>query len=60
MDDRQSIPSSAVLAQKAQFVLGYHQQRAALRAERIAAAANKNATDLPPIDEQLSSEGDAE
>jgi len=60
MDDRQSIPSSAVLAQKAQFVLGYHQQRAALRAERIAAAANRNATDLPPIDEQLSSEGDAE
>lgn len=60
MDDRVSIPSSALLEQKAQFVLGYHQQRAALRAERIAAAANKKATDLPPVDEtSAEAEGDA-
>ncbi|WBB78156.1 type I-C CRISPR-associated protein Cas8c/Csd1 [Micromonospora sp. WMMD882] len=61
----ESIPNSAILAQKAQFVLGYHQQRAALRAERIEAAANKKQTDLPPApDEQpaddSTDQGDAE
>lgn len=44
-----AIPSGAVLTDKAQFILGYHQQRAAMRAERIAAAANKKKTDLPPV-----------
>jgi len=43
-----AIPSVAVLNDKAQFILGYHQQRAQMRAERLAAAANKNTTDLPP------------
>ncbi|TDC37652.1 type I-C CRISPR-associated protein Cas8c/Csd1 [Micromonospora sp. 15K316] len=42
-----TIPSGAVLTDKAQFILGYHQQRAELRAERLAAAANKKKTDLP-------------
>lgn len=52
------IPSSAVLEQKALFILGYHQQRAAMRAERVAAAANKKKTDLPPADDdELSDEG---
>jgi CRISPR-associated protein Csd1 len=37
----------AVITQQAKFILGYHQQRAALRAERIQAAAG-NQTDLPP------------
>ncbi|MFG1886008.1 type I-C CRISPR-associated protein Cas8c/Csd1 [Micromonospora sp. NPDC049102] len=58
---RDSIPSTAVLAQKAQFVLGFHQQRAAMRAERIEAAAKKKNTDLPPAsDDQPTTEGDAE
>lgn len=43
-----AIPSGAVLTDKAQFILGYHQQRAQMRAERLAAAANKKKTDLPP------------
>ncbi|MEV6707736.1 type I-C CRISPR-associated protein Cas8c/Csd1 [Micromonospora wenchangensis] len=43
-----AIPSAAVLTDKAQFILGYHQQRAEMRAERLAAAANKKKTDLPP------------
>jgi CRISPR-associated protein Csd1 len=43
-----AIPGGAVLADKAQFILGYHQQRAEMRAERLAAAANKKKTDLPP------------
>ncbi|WP_329104628.1 type I-C CRISPR-associated protein Cas8c/Csd1 [Micromonospora sp. NBC_01699] len=43
-----AIPSGAVLTDKAEFILGYHQQRADLRAERIAAAASKKKTDLPP------------
>ena len=42
------IPGTAVLTDKAQFILGYHQQRAEMRAERLAAAANKKKTDLPP------------
>jgi CRISPR-associated protein, Csd1 family len=41
------IPSRAVLADKAEFILGYHQQRADMRAERIAAAENRKKTDLP-------------
>jgi CRISPR-associated protein Csd1 len=57
------IPSAAVLTQKAEFILGYHQQRAALRTERIAAARNRAKTDLPPLDEQpettAETEGDA-
>ncbi|MFI6760332.1 type I-C CRISPR-associated protein Cas8c/Csd1 [Micromonospora sp. NPDC050417] len=48
----EKIPSGAVLTDKAEFILGYHQQRADLRAERIAAAANKKKTDLPPEPEQ--------
>ncbi len=47
-DQIEAIPGSAVLTDKAQFILGYHQQRAAMRAERLAAAANKKKTDLPP------------
>ncbi|MFC8848548.1 MULTISPECIES: type I-C CRISPR-associated protein Cas8c/Csd1 [unclassified Micromonospora] len=43
-----TIPSAAVLTDKAQFILGYHQQRAEMRTERLAAAANKKNTDLPP------------
>ncbi|MFV2104801.1 type I-C CRISPR-associated protein Cas8c/Csd1 [Micromonospora sp. LOL_024] len=42
-----AIPTGAVLADKAQFILGYHQQRAEMRTERLAAAANKKKTDLP-------------
>lgn len=42
------IPSGAILSQKAEFILGYHQQRAEMRAERIAAANNKAKSDLPP------------
>jgi CRISPR-associated protein Csd1 len=43
-----AIPAGAVLTDKAQFILGYHQQRAEMRTERLAAAANKKKTDLPP------------
>ncbi|MBC8989121.1 type I-C CRISPR-associated protein Cas8c/Csd1 [Micromonospora chalcea] len=43
-----AIPSQAVLTDKAYFILGYHQQRADMRTERIAASANKKNTDLPP------------
>lgn len=43
-----AIPSGAVLTDKAQFILGYHHQRAELRAERVAAAANQKKIDLPP------------
>lgn len=43
-----AIPNGAVLTDKAQFILGYHQQRAEMRTERLAAAANKKKTDLPP------------
>ncbi|WJK36295.1 type I-C CRISPR-associated protein Cas8c/Csd1 [Solwaraspora sp. WMMA2065] len=50
IDADTSIPSSAMLTQKAAFVLGYHHQRAAMRAERIEAAASKKNTDLPPAD----------
>ncbi|MDG4788678.1 type I-C CRISPR-associated protein Cas8c/Csd1 [Micromonospora sp. WMMD1102] len=60
IDDKKSIPNSGVLAQKALFVLGYHQQRAAMRAERIEAAANKKKSDLPPTDDEQAPEGDAE
>lgn len=60
-----SIPNSAVLAQKAQFVLGYHQQRAAMRAERIEAAAGRRQIDLPPEldddrNDDRTEQGDAE
>jgi CRISPR-associated protein Csd1 len=44
----EAIPSGAMLTDKAQFILGYHQQRAEMRAERLAAAANRKKTDLPP------------
>lgn len=61
LDAKRGIPSGIVLAQKAEFVLGYHQQRAALRAERIAAAANKSKTDLPPaLDEPAPETANAE
>lgn len=54
------IPHGAVLAQQAAFILGYHQQRAALRAER-AAARQGGTTDLPTIDDDLRlSEGEHE
>jgi len=44
-----AIPSSAVmLTDKAWFILGYHQQRAEMRAKQLAAAANKKKADLPP------------
>ena len=52
------IPAGAVLADKAQFVLGYHQQRAAMRAERIAAAAQKKTTDLPPEPDDMAPAAD--
>src|SRR5690606_37031792 len=42
-----AIPRNVALTDKAQFILGYHQQRAMMRAERIAAAAGKKDTDLP-------------
>jgi CRISPR-associated protein Csd1 len=54
------IPSSAVLADKAEFILGYHQQRADLRAERMAAAANKKRTDLPLEQDETQPETDRE
>jgi CRISPR-associated protein Csd1 len=56
-----AIPSGGLLNDKAQFILGYHQQRAEMRTERIAAAADKKKTDLPlvPDDEvPASDEGD--
>ncbi|GAA2341185.1 type I-C CRISPR-associated protein Cas8c/Csd1 [Dactylosporangium salmoneum] len=56
-----TIPGTAVLTDKAQFILGYHQQRAALRTERSAAAAKQTDTDLPPEPDeqpQTSDEGD--
>lgn len=56
LDAKRGIPSGIVLAQKAEFILGYHQQRAALRAERIAAAANKSKTDLPPAPDEPATE----
>ncbi|WP_307961922.1 hypothetical protein [Salinispora arenicola] len=43
-----AIPSGAVLTDKAQFILGYHQQRAEMRAERMATTVNKKKSDLPP------------
>ncbi|MEV6814794.1 type I-C CRISPR-associated protein Cas8c/Csd1 [Micromonospora sp. NPDC051296] len=43
-----AIPNGGMLTDKAQFILGYHQQRAEMRAERIAAAASKKESDLPP------------
>jgi CRISPR-associated protein Csd1 len=54
------IPSSAVLTDKAEFILGYHQQRANLRAERMAAAANKKKTDLPLEQDEAQPETDLE
>jgi CRISPR-associated protein Csd1 len=54
------IPSGAVLTDKAEFILGYHQQRANLRAERMAAAANKKKTDLPLEQEETQPETDLE
>lgn len=48
-----AIPGSAVLTDKAQFILGYHHQRAEMRAERLAAAANKKKTDLPPAPDDV-------
>ncbi|HEX6075277.1 MAG TPA: type I-C CRISPR-associated protein Cas8c/Csd1 [Micromonosporaceae bacterium] len=42
------IPGPGVLTDKAEVILGYHQERAQMRAERLAAAANKKQTDLPP------------
>ncbi|GAB3810834.1 type I-C CRISPR-associated protein Cas8c/Csd1 [Micromonospora zhanjiangensis] len=50
------IPSGAVLAEKANFILGYHQQRAAMQAERTAAAAAKKSTDLPPTLDEVAPE----
>ncbi|MEU8262599.1 type I-C CRISPR-associated protein Cas8c/Csd1 [Micromonospora sp. NPDC048999] len=55
-----AIPGGAVLTDKAQFILGYHQQRAAMRAERLAAAANKKKTDLPPEPDDLAPTTDDE
>ena len=48
-----SIPSTAVLAQKANFILGYHHQRAAIWAERRSAAANKRIDVPPAFDDEL-------
>ncbi|SDZ24145.1 CRISPR-associated protein, Csd1 family [Micromonospora pattaloongensis] len=55
-----AIPNGAVLTDKAQFVLGYHQQRAEMRTERLAAAANKKKTDLPPEPDDVAPTTDAE
>lgn len=46
--DINDLKGAAVLTHKAQFILGYHQQRGDLRTERLAAAGKKNNTDLPP------------
>jgi CRISPR-associated protein Csd1 len=54
------IPSGAVLTDKAEFILGYHQQRANLRTERMAAAANKKKTDLPFEQDETQPETDLE
>ncbi len=48
------------LASKAEFILGYYQQRADLRAERMAAAANKKQTDLPIAQDELEPQADSE
>jgi len=47
-DQIQEIPGAAVLTDKAQFILGYHQQRAKMRADGLAAAAAKKKPDGPP------------
>src|SRR5690606_35421800 len=51
-----AIPTSPLLTQQAEFILGYHHQRAAMRAERIAAAQEKANTDLPPDPELTSTD----
>lgn len=43
-----AIPTNPLLTQQAEFILGFHHQRAAMHAERIAAAQKKAETDLPP------------
>lgn len=58
-DQLDRIPSGTVLTDKAEFILGYHQQRAALRAERNAAAQHKKKTDLP-LDDQNPADTDLE
>ncbi|MFI7026817.1 type I-C CRISPR-associated protein Cas8c/Csd1 [Micromonospora sp. NPDC049900] len=55
-----AIPTGAVLTDKAQFILGYHQQRAEMRTERLAAAANKKKTDLPPQPDDVAPRTDDE
>ncbi|HET8681656.1 MAG TPA: type I-C CRISPR-associated protein Cas8c/Csd1 [Micromonosporaceae bacterium] len=58
--ERGGFPAHAVLAQQGNFVLGYHHQRAAMRAEKAAAAQGKAATDLAPTDVPDNPEGDDE
>jgi CRISPR-associated protein Csd1 len=54
------MPGHTVVVQKGQFILGYHHQRADLRAQRIAAAANKTKTDLPPMPDDDQPDSDRE
>jgi len=54
--DEIGMPGAGVLTQQAQFILGYHQQRAALRSERAQANAGRRTTDLPPQDDDTTPE----
>jgi CRISPR-associated protein Csd1 len=47
LDDAGGVPHGAILADQAAFILGYHQQRAASRAERAARSAGTNDADVP-------------
>jgi CRISPR-associated protein Csd1 len=53
------MPLGAVVTQQAAFILGYHQQRAALRAERTQKSSGKQ-TDLPPADDENSTDPEGE
>jgi CRISPR-associated protein Csd1 len=48
--ERGGFPAQAMLVQQGNFILGYHHERAQMRAERIAASQHDKPTDLPPAD----------
>jgi CRISPR-associated protein Csd1 len=58
--ERGGFPAQAILVQQGNFILGYHHQRAEMRAERIAASLGRRTTDLPPAEDTEPSEGDEE
>jgi CRISPR-associated protein Csd1 len=59
--ERGGFPPHALLVQQGNFILGYHYQRAGMRAERLAAAQGKASTDLAPApDDTRDTEGNNE